>query len=68
MAQEDSGKSSGIGSMLGTIGSGLLGGLGGGVLSGLFSSFYEPEEVDIGKIEEYQAPTQALLDLSLIHI
>lgn len=65
MAQEDSGKSSGIGSMLGTIGSGLLGGLGGGVLSGLFSSFYEPEEVDIGKIEEYQAPTQALLDEQL---
>lgn len=65
MAQEDSGKSSGIGSMLNTVGSGLLGGLGGAALSRLFSSFYEPEKVDIGKIQEYQAPTQALVDEQL---
>lgn len=52
-------------SMLKTIGEGLLGGLGGGALSGLFSSFYEPEKVDIGKIQEYQAPTQALVDEQL---
>jgi len=47
------------------IGAGLLGGLGGAALSGLFSSFYEPEKVDIGKIQEYQAPTQALVDEQL---
>ena len=47
------------------VGAGLFGGLGGAGLSGLFSSFYEPEKVDIGKIQEYQAPTQALVDEQL---
>ncbi|QDP50916.1 MAG: hypothetical protein Tp132SUR00d2C45923861_12 [Prokaryotic dsDNA virus sp.] len=47
------------------VGAGLLGGLGGAALSGLFSSFYQPEKVDIGKIQEYQAPTQALVDEQL---
>lgn len=52
-------------SVLKTIGQGLLGGLGGGILSGLFSSSYKPEKVNIEKIQEYQAPTQALVDEQL---
>jgi len=47
------------------VGAGLFGGLGGAALSGLFSSFYEPEKVDVEKIKEYQAPTQALVDENL---
>ena len=55
----------GMSAILNAVGGGLLGGVGGGILSGLFSSAFEPEKVDIGKIEEYQAPTQALLDEQL---
>lgn len=55
----------GMSAILNAVGGGLLGGVGGGILSGLFSSAFEPEKVDIGKIKEYQAPTQALLDEQL---
>jgi len=65
MADDNSGVGFGMKNILNTVGGGLLGGLGGAALSGLFSSSFEPEEVDIDKIQEYQAPTQALVNEQL---